>query len=266
LIIKKLIKKNNETKDSFQGRDCYIFGNGLSLKYFDLKNFSDKPSITCGWTFLHKDFNYLNVIADFEIHPGIFWPFWKNQYSQNYEYNIPNYISKKKKRFQKSKLFFTSVVNLPGLLSYKNIHYIYHFGKKNFNSNFIDPSKEFSLMENSLYSMIGVAHFMGFKNVYLVGMDYLLDDPLTGHFYENYKLKTGVNKETLLKNKLFFDFFSKTMNFKIIKSNQTSNSFLNTVNYNDFFNEKEKNYKNYDIIELDDLKLLDKAKMDYKIF
>jgi len=39
----------------------------MKVKYFDLKNFSDKPSITCGWTFLHKDFNYLNSYQPFSL-------------------------------------------------------------------------------------------------------------------------------------------------------------------------------------------------------
>ena len=61
LLSERVVRKNIKFKDIHRGESCYLFGNGASIKYFDLKKFDDKPSIGCGGLFLHKDFNELKV-------------------------------------------------------------------------------------------------------------------------------------------------------------------------------------------------------------
>ena len=266
LLFNNILKKNNKFKNSYKDKECFIFGNGSSIKKFDLKLFANKLSMTCGWLYLHKDFKNLNIIADFEIHPAIFFPIWKNEYTKKTEYNIPNYISKKKDRFNKSNIIFASLTNFPALFLKKNVFYLYHFGEKKNNLNFINPCETYSLMENSLYTMVGMAHFMGFKKVFLVGMDYLLDEPVTGHFYEDFELKRKVDNKVYEKNKYFFDYFSKYLEFTLIKTKETSSSLLNSINYSDLFNTVENNHKNDEIVSLEDLRLLDSTNLNYKIF
>ena len=266
MIIKKILKKNNILKDIYKDEDCFIFGNGCSLKNYDLTKFSKKNIFSCGWLFLHKDYKYLNILADFEMHPGIFLPFWKNEYKNNFEFNRPNKIFKNRERLVKPKYFFTSLLNLPGLLKFKNIHYLYHFGIKKFDYKHIDPSQKFSLMENSLYAMIGIASFMGFKNIYLVGMDYLLDRPIVGHFYENFQTITDESQSEKLNKLNFFNFFQKKINFKLVISNSKYKSFLDTIEYKHLFNTQNENKSNLDIVFKDDLELLNKANLNYRIF
>ena len=266
MITKTILKKNIILKDIFYGQECYLFGNGASIRKFDLKNFSNKKSIVCGWLFLHKDYKFLDVISDIEMHPGIFFPFWKNPYKKKIEFNYINHIFKKKKRVLKSNYFITSLTNLLGLIKYKNINYVYHYGLKKFNKEYTDPLKQFSLMENSLYAMVGMASFMGFKKINLVGMDYLLDNPVIGHFYENFETLSSSKKHVTDDNKYFFDFFSKKIEFTFISSTNLNTSFLNTISYENFFKKKQLDYKNNQIISLDDLKLLNKTNVRYKIF
>ena len=40
---------------------CYIFGDGKSIKYYDLSSFSDLPSITMGYLSIHNDSKFLNL-------------------------------------------------------------------------------------------------------------------------------------------------------------------------------------------------------------
>ena len=47
-VFSKTLEKNKQFKDIHKGESCYIFGNGASLKYFDLKLFNDRISIGCG--------------------------------------------------------------------------------------------------------------------------------------------------------------------------------------------------------------------------
>lgn len=266
MIIKSLLNRNNSLKNIYSGEDCYIFGNGSSIKKYDLKKFSKKYIFSCGWLFLHKDYQYLDILADFEMHPGIFFPFWKNEYNKKFELNKINKIFKTRNRLTKPKHFFTSLINFPALLKYKNVHYLYHFGKKKFDFKYIDPSDKFSLMENSLYAMVGVASFMGFKNIYLVGMDYLLNKPLVGHFYENFRKEIDQSHELKLKNKSFFENFNKKINFKLMVSDESHNSFLQTIEYSEYFNSNYEENSNLDIILENDLNLLNKANLKYQIF
>ena len=50
--------------------------------------------------------------------------------------------------------------------------------------NRVSPTNEFSLMSGSIFAMIGISAYMGFKNIIFVGMDYLSTNPKHGHFYE----------------------------------------------------------------------------------
>ena len=44
-----------------KGETCYIFGDGPSIKWFDLRLFDDHPAICCGMIPFHKDFNKINI-------------------------------------------------------------------------------------------------------------------------------------------------------------------------------------------------------------
>jgi hypothetical protein len=266
LIIENILKKNKFLKNIYLNEECYIFGNGSSIKKYDLKKFRGKNIFSCGWLFLHKDYQHLNILADFEMHPGIFLPIWKNEYNNKFEFNKINQIFKSKNRLNKANYFFTSLTNLPGLLRYDNIYYLYHFGKKKLDFGFTDPSKEFSLMENSLYAMVGIASFMGFKNIYLVGMDYLLDKPIYGHFYENFQKEKKQSDEVRLRNINFFEYFKTKNNFKLIVPNNKHKSFLDTIEYKDYFNSNYLDNSNHDIILEKDLDLLNRTNLRYKIF
>ena len=63
----KLKKLNN----LHLGEECYIFGDGLSLKYYDLSLFNDKPSICSNNFIFHKDFEKLDV-----KYYSIYEPYW----------------------------------------------------------------------------------------------------------------------------------------------------------------------------------------------
>lgn len=58
---KPLLSKIHRYKDAHHGESCYIFLNGIFLKWFDLAVFSDKTAIACGFISFHNDFNKLNV-------------------------------------------------------------------------------------------------------------------------------------------------------------------------------------------------------------
>jgi hypothetical protein len=263
-MLKYFLKKNHLFKDLYKNDECYIFGNGASIKKYNLKNFSKKKTMVCGWLYLHKDFNYLNTVCDFEIHPGVFFYLWKNEYKKTYEINKILKFFNETKRISEKIPFFTSLINFPFIFYKKKIYYLYHFGYKEINYNFIDPTSTFSLLKGSMYTMIGLAKFMGFKKIYLVGMDYLFDGSNYGHFYEK-NFENDNNQKNLI-DKIFFDYFNKIMSITVICSKKNTCSSLNSVKYEEFFKEDEKNFDNKDLVSIENLIKLDKLGLNYKIF
>ena len=59
-ISERILNRNSKFHNMHRGESCYLFGNGSSLKYFDLDQFTDRPTIGCGQLFLHRDYSKLN--------------------------------------------------------------------------------------------------------------------------------------------------------------------------------------------------------------
>ena len=269
-IIKKIISKNEELNNIYNGKTCYIFGNGFSLKFIDLKKFSNQKSFVCAWNYLHKDFNYLDVCADFHVHPGIFSPIWIHPYYKKLSFiNKTNKFLIKSKRINERNRLFTSVANYPFLRKNKNIFYLHHFNQRDMNLEKIDPSKEYSLMFGSFFSMLGIAAYMGFKNIILVGMDYLSTQPRYGHFYE-YGIRVEVQDMSayIEKVKKIVSFFKKKQNIdiKFLQTNFSKCNFLENVNYEKYFNTKEHYKENNIIISESNLNSLNQIEFEYNIY
>jgi hypothetical protein len=43
-----------------------------------------------------------------------------------------------------------------------------------------------NIQEGSISTALGIASYMGFKEIYLLGADYLSDPPVYGHFYDGF--------------------------------------------------------------------------------
>ena len=258
-LCKKILSKNSELHNVYHGQTCYLFGNGYSLKYIDLKKFNNVLSFTTGLNYIHKDFSHLNIVGDFHLHPGIFSPIWRHPYT--HKITIINKTRKfllKSKRIPDDIKFFTSLYNYPFLKKNKNTFYLHNFGAS-LDFNKINPAYEFSLMSGSIFATIGIAAYMGFKKIIFVGMDYLSSNPKHGHFYEHGIREKIVDVDGFVKNtKIVTNFYEKNydceFNFLSLK-NSTSNHFSN-IEYESFFDDMEFYKENTELVKknlLDDL-------------
>ena len=59
-VTKPLLSKIHRYKDAHKGESCYLMGDGISIKWFDLAAFSDKTAMPCGFLPFHNEFNLLN--------------------------------------------------------------------------------------------------------------------------------------------------------------------------------------------------------------
>jgi len=177
------LSKIHKFKDIHRGEDCYLFGDGISLKWFDLQEFSSKVSISVGLLPFHNSFNDLNVKYLLIIEPFWFYPkLWTKYISHST--SMPH-ISKSFREValdNPDKQFFLNLSNFPVIRS-SNINYVF--------MDIIDPrlpdnfiTNRFNPFQGSLRASIVMAIYMGFDHIYLVGCDYTHVPSRSLHWYE----------------------------------------------------------------------------------
>lgn len=269
LLSRTILKKNKSLYNIYKGETCYLFGNGYSIKFLDLNNFKNLNVFSTGLNYIHNDYKKLKVIADFHIHPGIFSPVWRHPYNKKLTFiNKTRKFLLKTNRLNDKHNFFTSIYNYPFIKKKKNVYFLHNFNSQ-YDFKKIDPSSDFSLLTGSLFTMIGVGAYMGFKNFYFVGMDYLASKPKQGHFYE-----FGIRDNTVEINKYIervkqiTDFYNKkkNCNFYFMSLNELKSSIYQNINYENKFNTKENYKENYELINSSILKDLSNVEFEYFIY
>ncbi len=268
-LSRKIISKNKELYNNYLDETCYLFGNGYSIKYLDFANFQNLNVFTSGYTYLHKDFEKLKIVGDFHLHPGIFSPIWKHPYTK--KYTLINKTRKffiKTNRISGNNRFFTSIYNYPFIKKKKTNYFLHNFNRT-FDLEYIDPSYNFSLMLGSLYAMIGVGVYMGFKTFIFVGMDYLSSSPKFGHFYEfGIGNKIIENSHYTKRIKLLTDYYEKKngCKFYFLSLKNSISSIYENINYEQKFETNENYKENFDIVKPETLKDLSNIEFEYYIY
>lgn len=261
-LFSKTLKKNRKFKDLHKGKSCYIFGNGASLKYYDLKLFNDKASIGCGVLFTHKDFKNLNLKYYYIAHPLFFYKFWKNPYSKRYEKNKVGEFYRRNIAFSPEMQYFTSLSNYFGIKG-ENINYLYHFGQKDELSVNSQMDEVFSMMQGSLNGMIGVALYLGFTDITLVGCDYTFSPKLNGHFYERGPEKSMEGPAFTAKTLSLIK--DKVTICTVTPNEEFGGDILPSITYKELVGDNPVYRDNDKILSEADLKELDSMGMDYTI-
>ena len=254
-IINLLTSKNIQLVNKYKGKDCYIFGNGASIKYLDLKFFSDKKVIGVNNILLHTDAKYLDFACIVLPESYFFYSHYKNPYTKRIQKNLLGGLFRKKlKEFPNIKLI-TSVTNFLGN-SHKNTNYIHHFGYRIPDIRKLSIENEFSFMAGGLSAAIGTAINYGFTKAVLVGCDYLLDPVRGGHFY-TLPLETTKDKRPLKQE--FINIAQQFIDLELLTP-FSSNGIINTISCDEIFAGHKIKYKeNYEIVEERDIKILQKA-------
>jgi hypothetical protein len=221
-----------EYKNAYKGQTCYIFGNGPSIKFMKLADFSDKIGLAANWLVYHKDFNKLNVKFVIDIDPFALSPIFNTL------------IKKKNSRFEKAsdirkfnKYFMnniamnksTLVTNISNILikyykinNKKRIIFVndgYPFKFYNKHKIIDEINKRFHYVDGSLRFQIYLAIYLGFENAILVGHDYVSNKIYAGHWYE--KGLVYQKGDILSWNKGFINEVSKFINLKFITLNES---------------------------------------------
>lgn len=151
-----------------KGETCYIFGDGPSIKWFDLRLLNDHPAICCGMIPFHKDFNKLDVKYAALVAPWLFVP----KIFQPKIYHPYRMIASEYEKFifcNLDKEFFVSLTNFFSL-SGKNINYVFRGLPDNRNRT-DEALSHYELFGGSFHATLALAYYLGFYKVYLVGFD-----------------------------------------------------------------------------------------------
>lgn len=177
-----LLQRNEKFKGRHAGETCYIIGNGASLKQMELDAFSDHVSIGLNLLCVHNDFRSLHVPYFVVPEPFIFYRYFKNPYTQQYQPNVIGNLIRTALQPHAEVTVFTSISNVFGR-GLANSYYLHHFGHRDVDRRFCDISGAFSFMAGSLFMAIGLAINLGFAKAILVGCDYTFTPISAGHFY-----------------------------------------------------------------------------------
>ncbi len=257
---KNLLARNGIFKDRHKGESCYIFGNGISLKDMDLREFNDKVSIGCTYIWFHKDFDALDVRYYATIAPFWFYPFWRHSITGKIERNHHSAMQKRIQKLYPHISFFTSLSNRFGI-SGDNIHYLHHFDIQNPSADTFDMKGAF-FFRGALDAMIGMAVYMGFESAYLVGCDYTHFPQRIPHFYEKGRGKTLYNDDH---NIDFFQLAQQHIDLATITTNGSTSKMLKYIDYRDYTGTEPVFRENTELVRkeyLDVMAMLD----DYLIY
>ena len=244
-IENKLKKLHN----SHLGEECYIFGDGISIKYFDISLFNDKPSIASNNFIFHKDFDKLNMKYYSMYEPYWFLPIFVSGF-KGIKF-IKNQIQKNQiQKFNSNPniTFFTDISNSTRLKG-DNILYL--------ENNLFKKYLPFKLnktdcLKGSLRVEISLAIFLGFKRAHLIGHDYTHKEFIPSHFYEKGK---GVKKRDTNWNKEFFNLIKDNIDLTTVTLGGGSD-LLNSISYEELTNDISYYKENFEIVEKQNLQIL----------
>jgi hypothetical protein len=289
-IYKKIYKKIPDSskitilKNNEKGA-CYIFGDGKSIKYYDLSSFSDLPSISLGLVSLHVGSKFLNLKYSLSCDPFQLWP----------GKNIYDYIMRRVKELIKSKEYFRALScispsKLFGLCLNSYSKLLFTDNEVLLNSNYISHCSNYKFVKflsnsfyyhqylkinekidndinnifnnkhyiGSLHFAIYFAYFLGFNKIYLIGCDYLDFEPTATHWYEKGKPAPHSGKT----DEKYIEYMRNFIEIKIITLNKSYGEHF--ISYKDFSGNNLEYKENNEIISIKKLEML-KRQCVYKI-
>ena len=224
----------------------------MSLKWFDLKEFSNKITIGASHLPFHKSFNDLNAKYLILTEPFWFYPRLITDYITN-SVSQPS-LSKEYRNIVRNNpdtQFFFNLSNFPVIRS-NNISFLFR--------DIIDPRLPANFITNRISSLDGalrvgtlIAIYMGFDHIYLVGCDYTHVPSRTLHWYEKGQ---GIFIPHESYQKDFFEIAKEFIDITTITLDGTSD-FINAVTYKEFTGCDPIYRENTELLDEKSMKVLD---------
>ncbi len=251
-ITKPITQKTLQFKNLHQGESCYIFGDGASIKWFNLNMFPKKPTFTLKSMLFHKESESLDIKYSLVIEPWFFYPYFRDSFYQK-EFKI-NKIQRKYHKYIKGKKNINFFVNLScyPLLSGKNIYYLFKaINDKDFEFLNECTVNEEDIFKGSFHCAIALAIYMGFKNILLVGCDYTHKSYRPLHWYEKGKSLLSHVEPNYCKK--YLSIAQKYANITTI-TNDTGGTFIPSITYENYTKKTPVYRENNELLDYEILK------------
>jgi hypothetical protein len=178
--------KNRILKDIHKNQRCFILGTGPSINKIDINKLKNEKCIFLSQFYFHKDYPNINPVyhlfSGLSPHPDIPYQSGLKFFKQIEDHVATgtllfmNYLDKK-------------FIEDNGLFAKHKVHYFYF--KKNLNDIFksgVDAAQVLYGAQGIPVMAIQIALYMGFKEIYLLGIDGCNDkETKASHFYDRQK-------------------------------------------------------------------------------
>lgn len=248
-------------KGLHRGETCYIFGDGPSLKWFDLSRFRDQPAICCGMLPFHNQFSDLDVRYCLLIEPWAFTPNFIRTTIAPHADSIGIIDAYRSAMDQnRDRIFFVHATNRPWLVG-KNIYYVFRTLPGASGSTGALLSR-YNLFAGSFHASLSLAWYFGFSRVYLAGFDgWTIDPPKAGHWYE---LGVGTPFDATNYAHEFLNVLQRDVEINVITVGGSSKN-LNAVDYEQYTRSVPVFRENYELAPAHYLRAL-ATYANYRIF
>jgi hypothetical protein len=232
-------KKNSESEQS-----CYVFGDGPSIKYMDLKFFANLPSIATNEIINHVDFEHLDCKYWIMPEPVFFWPGNTSVMSDR-----STLVRRYKRGLHPRALKDKSIKPILNVLSFpftfqSRAHYFY-YGRRHFKH--LPIAQREDAFAGTINSAITIAIHLGYKKIYLIGFDYTHKPSTSLHWYEHGRgIKTnhsGYNSDYFKEALRYIDIVTVTID--------AESEFLPFITYETLTGEKPRYKENFEILSQD---------------
>jgi hypothetical protein len=256
-----VISKNIELKGKHLNETCLIFGNGASLKYYNFAKLPKYDSIVCTHSLTDQRMKDIKVKYCILSNPYTLYPLYNNPYNHLIQYNYLSKIFKRMINENELVTFITSITNYYAHIINrpKNIKYFHHYTKTDLKINKLsyDLAGIFNSTAGALDIMIGVAKYIGYSKIILLGCDYLGQPSTGGHFYSNYKPTLNKGDSNYAKR---FTKLTKNTDIQIVfYDDKIKSPYYDSITYTDLCNDSNVYQDNYKIVREDYFKIMQDA-------
>jgi len=169
---KSILNKNKELKDKYQGKRCFIIGNGPSINQQDLTKLTDEYTFVCNNFYLHKQLNIIKpkfylMREPIMLNDALF----PNKIFREMIEKINFYASQN----IEAKLFFNiqykKYIDNNRLFSKNQVYYFLFTGSKGKRMEH-EMKKDKPPGRGTTPFMFFLAKYLGFKAIYIIGVDF----------------------------------------------------------------------------------------------
>jgi hypothetical protein len=248
-------------RNQHQGESCYIFGDGPSLKWFDLKHFGDMPAICCGMLPFHNDFAKLDVRYCLLVEPWAFVPIvLKSRFSASAGDSKITDAYRSVISHNPERMFFLHISNMFSVRQH-NVRFVFRrIPETGEAAN--QALRRFNLFGGSFHASLTLAYWLGFSRIFLLGFDAWTIQPARNlHWYE---FGQGIIFEPTNFARDFLSILETTMEIRTIAFDGSSRN-VECISYEDYTGEKPSFRENHELATRDFLSILS-TYPNYRIF